>query len=292
MAFKSGFVSIIGKPNAGKSTLLNALLGEKIAIVSEKPQTTRNAIRGVKNLPGAQIVFVDTPGIHKATGLLNEFMVAEALSMLRDVDVILYIAEALGAATAEDRFIIDGFKRVKAPVVLALNKVDMVAKPALLPVIEGYAASFSFKEIIPISALKHDGLDPLLKALVGLMPEGPMYFPSDEITDQPVRIIAAEMVREKVFRFTSKEVPYSVAVVVEGFKEGKKLVSIRAVINVEKNSQKGIIIGKKGAMLKRIGSAARVEIEKLLGSKVYLELFVRVRKDWTKDSKTLKEFGY
>jgi GTP-binding protein Era len=292
VAFRSGFVSIIGKPNAGKSTLLNALLGEKIAIVSEKPQTTRNAIRGVKNLPGAQIVFVDTPGIHKATGLLNEFMVAEALSMLRNVDVVLYIAEALGAATAEDRFIIDGFKRVKAPVVLALNKVDMVAKPALLPVIEGYAASFSFKEIIPISALKHDGLDPLLKALVGLMPEGPMYFPSDEITDQPVRIIAAEMVREKVFRFTSKEVPYSVAVVVENFKEKKKLVSIRAVINVEKSSQKGIIIGKKGAMLKRIGSAARVEIEKLLGSKVYLELFVRVRKDWTKDSKTLKEFGY
>jgi GTP-binding protein Era len=291
VAFRSGFVSIIGKPNAGKSTLLNALLGEKIAIVSEKPQTTRNAIRGVKNLPGAQIVFVDTPGIHKATGLLNEFMVAEALSMLRNV-VVLYIAEALGAATAEDRFIIDGFKRVKAPVVLALNKVDMVAKPALLPVIEGYAASFSFKEIIPISALKHDGLDPLLKALVGLMPEGPMYFPSDEITDQPVRIIAAEMVREKVFRFTSKEVPYSVAVVVENFKEKKKLVSIRAVINVEKSSQKGIIIGKKGAMLKRIGSAARVEIEKLLGSKVYLELFVRVRKDWTKDSKTLKEFGY
>ncbi len=292
MPFKSGFVSIIGRPNAGKSTLLNALLGEKIAIVSDKPQTTRNAIRGVKNLDDAQVVFVDTPGIHKAKGLLNEFMVAEALSMLRDVDVVLYIAEAVGEATAEDRFIIEGLGRVKAPVVLALNKVDMVAKPALLPIIEGYAKSFPFKEIIPISALKCDGLEELLKALTNLMPEGPRYFPTDEITDQPVRLIAAEMVREQVFRFTSKEVPYSVAVVVENFKEAKKLVSIRAVINVEKDSQKGIIIGKKGAMLKRIGSAARVEIEKLLGSKVYLELFVRVRKDWTKEPKALKEFGY
>ncbi len=294
MAFRSGFVSIIGRPNAGKSTLLNAFLGEKIAIVSDKPQTTRNIIRGVKNLPDGQIVFVDTPGIHKGKGLLNEFMVSEALSMFRDVDVVLYIAEAVGGAgaEAEDRFIIDGLKRVKAPVVLALNKVDMVSKPALLPVMEGYAASFPFKEIIPISALKRDGLDTLLKALAGLMPEGPRYFPTDEITDQPVRLIAAEMVREKVFCFTSREVPYSVAVVVESFKEKKKIVSIRAVINVEKNSQKGIIIGKNGAMLKRIGSSARAEIELLLGSKVYLELFVRVRKDWTKNPKALKEFGY
>jgi GTP-binding protein Era len=292
MAFRSGFVSIIGRPNAGKSTLLNAFLGEKVAIVSDKPQTTRNTIRGVKNLKDGQIIFVDTPGIHKATGLLNEFMVREALSMLRDVDAVLYMAEAVRPPTEEDLFIIKGFEKVKAPVVLALNKVDMVDKPKLLPLMEDYAKRFPFKEIIPISALNHDGLDRLLEVVSNFLPQGPMYFPSDEITDQPVRLIAAEMVREKVFCFTSKEVPYSVAVVVESFKEKKNLVSISAVINVEKDSQKGIIIGKGGSMLKRIGSGARVDIERLLGSKVYLELFVRVKKDWTKKPKTLKEFGY
>lgn len=292
MSFRSGFVSIIGRPNAGKSTLLNALLGEKVAIVSDKPQTTRNTIRGVKNLKDGQIIFVDTPGIHKATGLLNEFMVREALSMLRDVDAVLYMAEAVRPPTEEDLFIIEGLRKVKAPVVLVLNKVDMVDKPKLLPLIEDYAKRFPFKEIIPISALNHDGLDRLLEVVSNFLPQGPMYFPSDEITDQPVRLIAAEMVREKVFCFTSKEVPYSVAVVVESFKEKKGLVSISAVINVEKDSQKGIIIGKKGSMLKRIGTGARVEIEKLLGSKVYLELFVRVKKDWTKKPKILKEFGY
>jgi GTP-binding protein Era len=292
MAFRSGFVSIIGRPNAGKSTLLNAFLGEKVAIVSDKPQTTRNVIRGVKNLKDGQIIFVDTPGIHKGKGLLNEFMVREALSMLRDVDAVLYMAEAVRPPTEEDLFIIKGLRKVKAPVVLALNKVDMVDKPKLLPLIEDYAKRFPFKEIIPISALNHDGLDRLLEVVSDLLPQGPMYFPSDEITDQPVRLIAAEMVREKVFCFTSKEVPYSVAVVVESFKEKKGRVSISAVINVEKDSQKGIIIGKGGRMLKRIGSGARVEIERLLGSKVYLELFVRVKKDWTKKPKTLKEFGY
>ncbi len=292
MAFRSGFVSIIGRPNSGKSTLLNALLGEKVAIVSDRPQTTRNTIRGVKNLPDGQIIFVDTPGIHKAKGLLNEFMVRAALSMLRDVDAVLYMAEAVRPPTDEDIFIIKGLRKVKAPVVLALNKVDMVDKPKLLPLIEDYAKRFPFKEIIPISALNHDGLDRLLEVVANFLPQGPMYFESDEITDQPVRLIAAEMVREKVFCFTSKEVPYSVAVVVESFKEKKNLVSISAVINVEKDSQKGIIIGKGGSMLKRIGSGARVEIEKLLGSKVYLELFVRVKKDWTKKPKTLKEFGY
>lgn len=290
--FKSGFISIIGRPNAGKSTLLNALLGEKISIVSEKPQTTRNVIRGVKNLKDCQIVFVDTPGIHKGRGLLNEFMVKEALASVRDVDGVLYIVEADRKISDDDRFIIKGFKDLKCPVILCINKVDKVNKLKILPLIEEYSRLYPFKEIVPISALRNDGLVALMDVIAGILPEGPKYFPDDVITDQPERFIAAEMIREKVFLYTREEIPYSVAVTIDSFKENDGVIAIIATINVERDSQKGIIIGKGGGMLKRIGTEARLDLEKLLGSKIYLELFVRVQADWTRSPGALKEFGY
>ena len=298
MSFKSGFVAIIGRPNVGKSTLLNAILGEKIAIVSKKPQTTRNKIRGIKNIENAQIIFLDTPGIHTAKGYLNKFMVKEALSALEDVDCIIYMVEAAREVIEEELFIIENFKKVapdgQPPIILCINKTDMAEKNKLLPLIDQYSKLYAFKEIIPLSAAKGEGVDELLKLIIQLLPEGPKYFPEDILTDLPERFVAAEIVREKVFEFTKQEIPYSTAVVVDRFKENpqKKLVSISATINVERDSQKGIIIGKKGSMLKQIGTSARIDIERLLGTKVFLELFVKVQKDWTKDKKMLKEFGY
>lgn len=292
MSFRSGFITIIGRPNSGKSTLLNAILGEKVAIVSDKPQTTRNTVRGVKNIAEAQIIFIDTPGIHAGKGLLNEFMVREALSTLNGVDAVLYLFDAAKGLSEDDLLIISRLKGVRSPVILGINKVDSVSKAGLLPLIAECSKAFPFKEVVPISALRGDGVELLTEALVKYLPEGPRYFTEDELTDVPERVIAAEMIREKVFLFTHDEVPYSTAVVVESFKEKKGLVSISAVINVERESQKGIVIGKAGAMLKRIGKAAREDIERLLGSKVFLELFVRVEKDWTKNPKAMKEFGY
>lgn len=294
MAFRSGFISIIGRPNAGKSTLLNAILGEKISIVSDKPQTTRNIIRGVKNLPECQIVFIDTPGIHKGRGLLNEYMVREALSALHDVDGILYLVEADKPVTRDDHFIMEGLKGLECPVILGVNKVDKVDKRQLLPLIQEFSKVFPFKEIVPVSALKADGVETLIRLFSEILPEGPKYFPEDILTDQPERFVVAELIREKVFHLTKEEVPYSVAVVIERFEEkkGGKLISISAAINVERDSQKGIIIGKGASMLKRIGKYARLDIEKLLGADVYLELFVRVQKEWTKSPGDLKEFGY
>jgi GTP-binding protein Era len=294
MPFKSGFIAIIGRPNVGKSTLLNALLGEKVSIVSAKPQTTRNSIRGVKNLEDAQIVFIDTPGIHRARGLLNAYMVREAMASLKDVDGVLYLVEATRGIDRLEEFIISSLKRLKAPVILGINKVDVVEKPQVLPLIDEYSRRFTFKEIVPISALKGDGVELLIDILLGVLPEGPRYFPEDIVTDQPERFVASEIIREKVFIHTMQEVPYSVAVIVEEFKEDvkKNLVSIRAAINVERESQKGIIIGKRGKMIKTIGSAARADIERLLGVRVFLELFVRVQKEWTKNQRSLNEFGY
>jgi len=292
MSFKSGFISIIGRPNSGKSTLLNVLLGEKISIVSDKPQTTRNVIRGVKSLKDAQLIFIDTPGIHRNKGLLNEFMVKEAMNSIRDVDGVVYLVEADRAVSDDDRHIVEGLKRLKCPVVLGLNKVDKVEKSKILPLIDEFSKLYQFKEIVPLSALKGDGVGLLLDIIKEFLPEGPRYFPEDSVTDLPERFIVAEMVREKVFHFTEKEVPYSVAVTIDRFEEKKGLVSVSATINVERDSQKGIVIGKGGAMLKRIGSAARADIEKLLGSKVYLELFVRVQKEWTRKPGALKDFGY
>ncbi len=290
--FKSGFVAIVGRPNVGKSTLLNAIINEKISIVSQKPQTTRNIVRGVANFTDAQIIFIDTPGIHKGHGLLNKFMLREAMSSLDNADAVLYLIEAGKDITEDDLLIIENFKKVKTPVILAINKADAVNKLEILPLIQRCAGFFPFKEICPISALKKDGVDMLVNLIKGSLHEGPKYFPEDIMTDQPERFIAAEMIREKIFQFTHDEIPYSAAVTIESFKEKKNLISISATINVEKDSQKGIIIGKGGAMLKRIGTAARVDIERLLGAKVFLELFVRVEKDWAKRPGAMKGLGY
>lgn len=292
MAFKSGFISIIGRPNAGKSTLLNRITGEKISIVSPKPQTTRNVIRGVLNRQDCQLIFIDTPGIHKGKGLLNEFMVREAVSSLSDVDAVVVLIEADKPVSDDDRYILEVIKALKCPVILGINKVDRVDKRLVLPLIDEYSKAAAFREIIPLSALNGDGVDLLVGKLIGLMPEGPKYFPDDIITDLPERFIAAEIVREKVFLLVREEVPYSVAVTVDKFTEKKDIISISATINVERDSQKGIIIGSRGAMLKRIGTSAREEIEGLLGKKVFLELFVRVQKEWTKKPGALKDFGY
>src|SRR3989338_1684940 len=307
--FKSGFVSIIGRPNVGKSTLLNAILGEKIAIVSPKPQTTRNSIRGIKNMEDAQIIFLDTPGIHSDKGYLNEFMIKEAISVIEDVDVIVYLIEPAKTLEKDDSLIIDNLRRIKSPVILGINKTDITRKDNILPLINEYSKLYPFKEIIPISATRGEGIETLVKIVAKLLPEGPKYFPEDILTDIPERFIVAEIVREKIFKLTRQEIPYSTAVVIDSFKEnpklvpaepapavvsrgnkqGKGLVSISATINGERESQKGIIIGKGGKMLKEIGTLSRIDIEKLLGAKVYLELFVKVEKDWTKDKKLLKE---
>ncbi len=293
-AFRSGFVSIIGRPNVGKSTLLNRILGEKIVITSDKPQTTRNRIKGIHNTPGAQIVFIDTPGIHRAKSLLNRYMVDEALASLREVDVILFLVEADQPAGSQETLVLEVLGGAAAPVILVLNKIDLVPKESLLERIAGYASLYPFKEIVPVSALSGDGVERLVACVEGYLPEGPVYFPDDILTDLPERFLVAEIIREKVFRLTRDEVPYAVAVEVESFKERPdgSLISITAAINVERDSQKGIIIGKKGAMLKKIGMEARREIEQLLDAKVFLELFVRVRKEWSENPRLLKELGY
>lgn len=292
--FKSGFITIIGRPNAGKSTLLNTILGEKISIVSARPQTTRNVIRGVLSAKDYQVVFLDTPGIHQGKGLLNRFMVKEAFSAMADVDAVLYMVEVGKPLTDDDRMIMEGLKNLKCPVILAINKVDAIEKPEILPMIDECSKLFKFKDIVPISALKGVGVEDLVKLLVTLLNEGPKYFPEDSVTDQPERFIVAEMIREKVFRFTHEEVPYATAVSIDTFteKKGKGVVVIEATINVERATQKGIIIGKGGGMLKKIGSSARTDIERLLHAKVHLTLFVRVQEDWTRKPGALKEFGY
>ncbi|RNC70086.1 MAG: GTPase Era [Desulfuromonadales bacterium] len=292
--FRSGFVSIIGRPNVGKSTLLNRVLGEKIVITSDKPQTTRNRIQGIHNLPGAQIVFIDTPGIHRATSRLNRYMVDVAVSSLREVDLILLLVEAQRAPGEQEREIIGLLAGATVPVFLVMNKIDLVEKSALLERIATYQKLYPFREIVPVSAETGDGVEMLVELVRGFLPEGPVYFPDDILTDLPERFIVAEIIREKVFRLTRDEVPYATAVEVDSFKEREDggLVSIAATITVERDSQKGIVIGKKGAMLKRIGMNARTEIERLLDTKVFLELFVRVRKDWSEDAHMLKELGY
>ncbi|HKZ16142.1 MAG TPA: GTPase Era [Geobacteraceae bacterium] len=292
--FHSGFVSIIGRPNVGKSTMLNRILGDKITITSDKPQTTRNRVQGIFNRPDAQIIFVDTPGIHQPRSILNKFMVETALASIKGVDVVLFLVEADSASAGRERQILEILKDAEVPVILVFNKIDLVEKEALLEMISSFAPLHPFREIIPVSALNGDGVERLVDLVCRYLPEGPRYFPDDILTDLPERFIVAEIIREKVFRMTRDEVPYSVAVMIDSFKERDdgSLISISATINVERDSQKGIIIGKKGEMLKKIGTQARKDIEELLGSRVFLELFVKVRRDWSESKHMLKEFGY
>ncbi|RQW86341.1 MAG: GTPase Era [Geobacter sp.] len=291
--FRSGFVAIIGRPNVGKSTLLNQVLGEKVVITSDKPQTTRNRVQGIHNLPGAQIVFIDTPGIHNARSRLNQFMMEAALSSVKGVDVVLLLADASTFTGNPDELLLEVLGGINVPVVLALNKIDLLPKEKLLEVIAAHAQLHPFREIVPVSAATGDGVELLVQLLSGLLPEGVAYFPDDILTDLPERFIVAEMIREKVFRLTHDEVPYSTAVSIDSFKErADGLVSISAVITVERDSQKGIIIGKKGEMLKKIGRQARLEIEQLLDARVFLELFVKVSKDWRENRRMMKELGY
>ena len=292
--FKSGFIGIIGRPNVGKSTLLNTIIGEKIAITTYKPQTTRNRIMGIKNIENGQLIFLDTPGIHKATTPLNQFMVATAMDTFRSTDILLMLVEASESVHRDDLLIIDSLRNTRLPVILLINKIDLVRKHTSLPLIDRFQHLFSFVEIIPVSALTGDGISLLIEHIWQILPEGPKYFPDEMMTDKTERFIAAEIIREKIILLAHQEIPYMTAVVVDSFKEDEKknLIRIQATINVAKNSQKGIIIGKKGSMLKEIGTRARLDMEKFFATRIYLELFVRVRKDWTHDPRMLGEFGY
>ncbi len=290
--YRSGYVSIIGRTNVGKSTLLNSILGEKIAIVTPKPQTTRNRIIGIKTLSEAQIIFIDTPGIHKPRHKLGEAMVKTAIGALKEVDVILFMVEPRNPGSG-DSFIIELLKGIKIPVFLLINKIDTIKKPELLPLIENLRGLYPFKEIIPISALTQDGIELLMSRICDYLPHGPKYYPDETVTDQIEKFMISEIIREKITEMTEEEVPHSVAVEVIEWKERENgLISIRSNIYVERESQKGIIIGKKGRMLKSIGTAARIDIEKLLNTKIFLELWVKVIKDWRDDTRTLKELGY
>lgn len=292
MPFRSGFVCILGRPNAGKSTLLNALVGEKLAIISPKPQTTRNRIQGVVHIPkrkgrdGGQIVLIDTPGVHKPDSSLGRQMMVEVREALEGCDLVLVIMDVTHKLDARDEFALDLIRRSGAKAFLILNKIDVIReKSKLLPLIEEYRKLYDFAEVIPISALKRKGLDVLLDRMLSSLPAGPAYFPEDEITDQPARFMAAEMIREQVLLNTSEEIPYATTVIVESFEEGKRLTRISATIYCERDGQKGILVGKGGRMLKKIGTSARIQIERMLGTKVFLELYVKAEPGW-RDSRS------
>jgi GTP-binding protein Era len=286
MPFRSGFVCILGRPNAGKSTLLNALVGEKLAIISPKPQTTRNRVLGVIHIPkakgksGAQLVLIDTPGVHRPDSSLGKKMMSEVREALNGCDLVLLIVDS--TRKDDDQFLFSLLAKSQTPIFLLLNKIDLLGgeKRKLLPLIEQYAKLHGFREIIPISAKKREGLDLLLEKIVASLPEGPPYFPEDQVTDQPARFMVSELIREQVLLNTAEEVPHSVTVLTESFEELPKLTRIAAAIYCEREGQKRILIGRQGQMLKKIGTAARLEIEKMLGTKVYLELFVKVRANW------------
>ena len=294
MPFRSGFVSIIGRPNAGKSTLLNALVGEKLAIVTRKPQTTRNRIQGIINVdrkskgPSGQIVLIDTPGVHKPMNTLNRRMMKEVYDALEGCDLLLLIVDATAKFGTGDQFVLDIVKKSGHPCFLLLNKIDALDKQKLLPLIAEYRSHHDFAEVIPISALKRDGLDMLLDTVVRTLPEGPRYFPKDQITDQPERFLVAELIREQVLLAAEQEVPYATTVMIDQYEEGERLTRIAATIYCERDGQKAILIGKGGATLQRIGSAARFQIERFLGMRVFLELFVKVRPGW-RDSRQFVE---
>jgi GTPase len=292
-SFRSGYASIIGRPNVGKSTLLNRLVAQKVAATSNRPQTTRNNITGVVHLPNAQIILVDTPGIHSSKRALNEMMVKASLSTFSDVDLILILIDALEGFIEEDEFVLKSLEHTQAPKILVINKIDLIEKPNLLTLISEAHGRSIFKEIIPVSALKDDGMEPLKNLIVGYLPEGPEYFPKDMITDCTETFLLGEIIREKVLSLTRFEVPHSVAVVVENMEEQVNgVVKIDATLYTEKASQKKILIGQEGAMLKSIGRIARIEIENRLGAKVYLKLFIKVKANWRDQKQTIKEFVY
>lgn len=293
-AFHCGYVAILGAPNAGKSTLLNRLLGMKIAITSKRPQTTRTRILGVVHRPGAQMILLDTPGIHRAKGPLNTRIVAAALTAIADVDLLLWLVDAERPDPEAETFLLEQLPAADTPVLLAINKIDRLAKTQILPLIEAWRQRYPFAAIVPISARHGTQIEALETEMTRLLPEGPALFPEDQVTDQPERVIVTEMIREKVFRLTGAEIPYSTAVTVEQFKTrpDRPLIDIHATIHLERDSQKAIVIGRDGAKLRQIGEAARMDIERLLGVKVFLKLFVRVQKNWTRDAKAMQRFGY
>jgi GTP-binding protein Era len=291
-AFRSGFVAVVGKPNAGKSTLVNRLVGQKVAIVTSRPQTTRNRILGIVNRPKAQVVLIDTPGIHRATTLLGRQMMAEVNQAVEGIDLLAVMVDASAGLTREDRLAFERARQFRRPVFLLLNKIDRIAKSALLPLIEACSKELSFAEIIPVSALTGDGIDLALERLIAHLPEGEPYFPKDQVTDQPERFLAAEIVREKAMTSTKQEVPHAISVRIEAFEESQKLVRIGAIISVEREGQKGILIGSGGERLKAIGTAARLELEEILGVKVFLELRVKVDPDWRQDARRVQQLDW
>lgn len=293
MAYKSGFVAIIGRPNVGKSTLMNQVIGQKIAIMSDKPQTTRNKIHGVYTTENSQIVFLDTPGIHKRQSKLGDYMNQTAMSTLGEVEAVLFLVDAAEGLGGGDRYIAEQLNGVKTPVILVLNKIDKLEPEALLPLMEEYRKLHEFAEIIPISAKLGSNVNTLLEHLQRYLPEGPQYYPADQVTDHPEQFVIAELIREKILHLTREEVPHSIAVAIEDMKaEPNGVVHISAVIYVERDSQKGIIIGKQGAMLKEVGKRARTDIENLLGSRSFLELWVKVKKDWRNQERVLRDLGF
>ena len=291
-SYKSGFVTLIGRPNVGKSTLMNRLIGQKIAITSNKPQTTRNRIQTVLTLEEGQIVFLDTPGIHKARNKLGDYMVSAAEHTLEQVDVILWLVEPTDYIGAGEQHIIERLRRVKTPVILVINKTDTVKKEEILHFIDTYRRELDFQEIVPVSALKGHNTDELVKCILKYLPYGPAFYDEDTVTDQPMRQIVAELIREKALRLLEDEIPHGIAVIIESMQEKGKLCHIEATIICERDSHKGIIIGKGGVMLKKIGSTARPEIEKMLEMQVNLKLWVKVKKDWRDSDFLLKNYGY
>ncbi|CAG7620040.1 GTPase Era [Paenibacillus allorhizosphaerae] len=291
--FKSGFVAIIGRPNVGKSTLMNQIIGQKIAIMSDKPQTTRNKIHGVYTTGEGQIVFLDTPGIHKPQSKLGDYMMKTAQNALSEVDAILLLIDVVEGLGGGDRYIIENLKKIDTPVFLVMNKIDQVHPEALLSIITTYKDLYPFAEIVPISAMHGNNVSTLLEQIMKYLPEGPQYYPADQVTDHPEQFVCAELIREKILHLTREEIPHSIAVSIEDMKvEDNGVVHISAVIYVERDSQKGIIIGKKGALLKEVGQKARADIEALLGSKTFLELWVKVKKDWRNQERVLRDLGF
>ncbi|ACX64050.1 GTP-binding protein Era [Paenibacillus sp. cl141a] len=291
--FKSGFVAIIGRPNVGKSTLMNQVIGQKIAIMSDKPQTTRNKIHGVYTTPDSQVVFLDTPGIHKRQSKLGDYMNQTALSTLGEVEAALFLVDASEGIGGGDRYIAEQLQKIKTPIILVMNKIDKIEPPALLPLIEQYRKLHDFAEIVPISAKLGSNVNTLLEQIQKYLPPGPQYYPEDQVTDHPEQFVCAELIREKILHMTREEVPHSIAVTIEDMRvEENGTVYISAVIFVERDSQKGIIIGKQGALLKEVGRQARQDIQRLLGSKIFLELWVKVKKDWRNQERVLRDLGF